>query len=86
MKATVSTEEKTESTKNAGKINKRKRCDMRKAPQAPKRFKSSYILFCMHIQTKIKAEPNEKLSVRTISDSIISITSTLLLIFFHPYQ
>ncbi len=30
--------------------------ETKKAPGAPKRFKSSYILFFMHVQKKIKEE------------------------------
>lgn len=39
---------------------------MRKAPQAPKRFKSSYILFFLHVQKRIKNELG-KVSAPTVS-------------------
>ena len=39
---------------------------LRKAPQAPKRFKSSYILFFIHEQVNIQTELGGKASVRTL--------------------
>ena len=50
-------------------IEKKRKSDLRKAPQAPKRFKSSYILFFVHIQAKIKAELGRGASVRTLFSS-----------------
>ena len=35
-------------------LGKKKVKQLKKAPQAPKRFKSSYILFFIHVQDKIK--------------------------------
>ena len=62
------------------KVKKLKACKkqkrdgiLRKAPQAPRRFKSSYILFFMEKQKEIKAELGEKASVST-RNSFISIT------------
>lgn len=46
---------------------KRDAAALRKAPQAPKRFKSSYICFFMAKQTAIKEELGEKATVTAIS-------------------
>jgi len=48
-------------------IKKKGKSTLRKAPQAPKRFKSSYILFFLDVQAKIKAEFDGKVSVTVIS-------------------
>ena len=45
---------------------KKKPSPLRKAPQAPKRFKSSYILFFLHVQVKAKAELGARASVRML--------------------
>lgn len=52
-----------------GKKNKKKRdgSTLRKAPQAPKRFKSSYICFFMAKQPEIKEELGDKATVTEIS-------------------
>lgn len=52
-----------------GKKNKKKRdgSTLRKAPQAPKRFKSSYICFFMAKQPEIKDELGDKATVTEIS-------------------
>ena len=53
---------------NAGKkANKKKRETLRKAPGAPKRFKSSYICFFMAKQPEIKEILGEKASISEIS-------------------
>ena len=52
-------------------IKKKRKTSMRKAPQAPKRFKSSYILFFLHVQVKIQDELGGKVSVRILFNSII---------------
>ena len=51
------------------KKNKKKRdgSTLRKAPQAPKRFKSSYICFFMAKQPEIKDELGDKATVTEIS-------------------
>jgi hypothetical protein len=46
---------------------KRDNSSLRKAPQAPKRFKSSYICFFMAKQPEIKGELGEKSTVTEIS-------------------
>ena len=46
--------------------NKKRKSTLRKAPQAPKRFKSSYIIFIVHVQVKIKVELGGKASVRNL--------------------
>jgi len=46
---------------------KRDSATLRKAPQAPKRFKSSYICFFMAKQPEIKAELGEDANVTSIS-------------------
>ena len=53
----------------SGKKNKKKRdgSTLRKAPQAPKRFKSSYICFFMAKQPEIKDELGSKATVTEIS-------------------
>ena len=53
----------------SGKKNKKKRdgSTLRKAPQAPKRFKSSYICFFMAKQPEIKDELGDKATVTEIS-------------------
>jgi hypothetical protein len=43
--------------------HKKKHPSLRKAPQAPKRFKSSYICFFMAKQPEIKQELGEKATV-----------------------
>lgn len=48
---------------NAGKPKKKRESTLRKAPQAPKRFKSSYIIFFMAQQDIIKNEIGPKASV-----------------------
>jgi hypothetical protein len=52
-----------------GKKKKKKRdgSTLRKAPQAPKRFKSSYICFFMAKQPEIKEALGEKATVTEIS-------------------
>jgi hypothetical protein len=54
---------------DAGKKGKKKRDanSLRKAPQAPKRFKSSYICFFMAKQPEIKQELGEKATVTAVS-------------------
>lgn len=54
---------------SGGKKGKKKRDStaLRKAPQAPKRFKSSYICFFMAKQPEIKAELGEDATVTSIS-------------------
>lgn len=52
---------------------KRDASSLRKAPQAPKRFKSSYILFFMAKQNEIKAKIGPKASVRQIRFDIPSL-------------
>ena len=54
---------------SGGKKGKKKRdsTTLRKAPQAPKRFKSSYICFFMAKQPEIKAELGEDATVTSIS-------------------
>jgi hypothetical protein len=46
---------------------KRDNTSLRKAPQAPKRFKSSYICFFMAKQPEIKGELGDKSTVTEIS-------------------
>lgn len=46
---------------------KRDNSSLRKAPQAPKRFKSSYICFFMAKQPEIKDQLGEKATVTEIS-------------------
>ena len=67
-----------------GSKKKRDNSSLRKAPQAPKRFKSSYICFFMAKQPEIKEELGEKATVTEISKrsaemwyvtSLLSITT-----------
>ncbi len=44
----------TATTSETKPISKKKIRPLKKAPQAPKRFKSSYILFFIHVQENIK--------------------------------
>jgi len=53
--------------KKAQEHKKKRHSALRKAPQAPKRFKSSYICFFMAKQPEIKEELGEK---ATVSDYI----------------
>ena len=54
-------EEKTKSTPVACKARKKRdSVSLRKAPQAPKRFKSSYIIFFMAKQNEIKSQLDPK--------------------------
>lgn len=57
-------------------VPKKKSRSLKKAPQAPKRFKSSYILFFIHVQEKIKKSlPEGQASVSHSSSwTIIIIT------------
>ena len=50
-----------------GKKNKREKACLIKAPQAPKRFKSSYICFFMAKQPEIKDDLGDKATVTEIS-------------------
>jgi len=60
--------------------NKKKaKSPLRKAPQAPKRFKSSYILFFMHVQEKIKAELNGKAPAPAVSKKASELWKALSL-------
>ena len=73
---TKATTDRDASINPTAKPAKKKRdgpSSLRKAPGAPKRFKSSYILFFMEKQKEIKAELGEKASVST-RNSLISIT------------
>jgi hypothetical protein len=45
---------KTNTTGPVKPVHKKKMRPLKKAPQAPKRFKSSYILFFIQVQEKIK--------------------------------
>jgi hypothetical protein len=56
------------SPKKAHKKKGRDSSTLRKAPQAPKRFKSSYICFFMEKQPEIKEELGSK---ATVSDSFV---------------
>jgi len=56
---------------------KRDASSLRKAPQAPKRFKSSYILFFMAKQNEIKAKIGPKASVGEVSKRSSEIWKTL---------
>ena len=62
-------EEAHDASSTSGKKNKKKRdgSTLRKAPQAPKRFKSSYICFFMAKQPEIKDELGDKATVTEIS-------------------
>ena len=55
------------SPKKAHKKKSRDTSTLRKAPQAPKRFKSSYICFFMDKQPEIKEELGEKATVSASS-------------------
>jgi hypothetical protein len=57
----------TESPKRGSNKKKRDNTSLRKAPQAPKRFKSSYICFFMAKQPEIKEELGDKATVTEIS-------------------
>ena len=48
-------------------VRKSRKTVMRKALHAPKRFKSSYILFFMQVHVEIKAELGGKVSVSIIA-------------------
>ena len=50
-----------------GKGTKKRKDTLRKAPQAPKRFKSSYICFFMAKQPEIKVSLGDKATVAEIS-------------------
>lgn len=52
------------------KKNKREGVGLRKAPGAPKRFKSSYILFFMSKQSEIKLELGSRASVSDHLDKL----------------
>ena len=62
-------EETHDVSTTSSKKNKKKRdgSTLRKAPQAPKRFKSSYICFFMAKQPEIKDELGDKATVTEIS-------------------
>lgn len=62
----IQEDEEPSSPKRGGK-KKRDATALRKAPQAPKRFKSSYICFFMAKQPEIKRELGEKATVTAIS-------------------
>jgi hypothetical protein len=62
-----SEEDEETSPKRGGKNKKRDASALRKAPQAPKRFKSSYICFFMSKQAEIKEELGDKATVTAIS-------------------
>lgn len=75
-------------TKKVGTPNKKKgKSTLRKAPQAPKRFKSSYILFFVHVQVKIKAELGGRASVRAlfISSFIRRVNHIRVFVMFNLY-
>jgi hypothetical protein len=61
--------DESDSVSSSPKRGKKKRdhSTLRKAPQAPKRFKSSYICFFMAKQPEIKDELGEKATVTEIS-------------------
>jgi len=58
-------------------IKKKRKSNLRKAPQAPKRFKSSYILFFVHVQVKIKAELGGGASAPAVSKKASELWKTL---------
>jgi hypothetical protein len=62
-------EDEVSSPNNSPKRGKKKRDNsaLRKAPQAPKRFKSSYICFFMAKQPEIKDDLGDKATVTEIS-------------------
>jgi len=68
-----------DNSSTVGKKGKKKRdaSTLRKAPQAPKRFKSSYICFFMAMQPKIKEELGDKATVTEISKRSAQMWRTL---------
>ena len=76
----VATNSSTTIKKGRRKTHNNKRDNtgqLRKAPGAPKRFKSSYICFFMAKQTEIKAEIGEQASVAAISKRSAEMWKTL---------
>ena len=70
-------------TNNPGK--KEKKLSLRKAPQAPKRFSSSFILYYTEMKVQIKADIGGKASVRPMLCSLV-FSDKLLLLFIFVYS